>query len=403
MIGTAQRRSTAPGRQSVWGVAAGAGLFAAMVAPLLALRFHPHQYPIDLDVYREAGRFALHHRDPYAAGFGSALRIPLPFTYPPFAALAMIPLALAPKPALMIGWTALTVGLLVAIALLAVKPALDRRGLGHPVVFALACGILVWTLPVAQTISYGQVNLILALACLLDCTSTTKRRGVLVGLATAVKLTPGIFVVYFAITRQWAAAVRAAATAAVCGLLGLIVYPRPSREYWLHLVFDTKRPGSPAYYGDQSLFAALERLNITWVWFPLALVLGAAGLWRARRAHQAGAEVAAVALVGLTAVVVSPISWQHHGVWIVLAAGVLVAWATTVPRALVAAGTMGVFLLPLDYWGQRLLTAGATAPWLTMLLRNSYAIAFIGLLLALPLPHREEPEQALPASGLAWR
>ncbi|HYR62076.1 MAG TPA: glycosyltransferase 87 family protein, partial [Actinomycetota bacterium] len=136
MIGTAQRRSTAPGRQSVWGVAAGAGLFAAMVAPLLALRFHPHQYPIDLNVYREAGRFALHHRDPYAAGFGRALRIPLPFTYPPFAALAMIPLALAPKPALMIGWTALTVGLLVAIALLAVKPALDRRGLGHPVVFA---------------------------------------------------------------------------------------------------------------------------------------------------------------------------------------------------------------------------------------------------------------------------
>jgi alpha-1,2-mannosyltransferase len=181
----------------------------------------------------------------------------------------------------------------------------------------------------------------------------------------------------------------------------MVVYPTPSREYWLHLVFDTRRPGSPAFYGNQSLFAVLHRLNITWIWLPLAVILGMAGLLRARRAHEAGSEIAAVALVGLTAVVVSPISWQHHGVWIVLAAAVLIAWATTVPRVLIAAGAIGVFLLPLDYWGQRLFTLGATTPWFTMLLRNAYAIAFIGLLLLLPLPRREG--QSVREREMAWR
>lgn len=388
MIGTATAPKVAPPRHPAWGIAAGASAFAAVAVPLLALRIHPHQLPIDLGVYREAGRYALHHRDPYSAGFGADLPAPLPFTYPPFAALVLIPLALVPTTSLVVGWTLLNLALLVGIAVVAVRPALVRRGLAHPAWFGLAAGGLAWTVPVAQTIAYGQVNLLLMAACLLDCTWTGRRRGVLVGLATALKLTPGLFIVYFAATRQWAAAVRAAAIAAACALVGAVVYPGASREFWLHLVFETRRPGSPSYYGGQSLLALLGRLHLTVVWLPLALAIAALGLWRAAMAHEAGSEVAAVALVGLTAVVVSPVSWQHHGVWIVLAAGVLAGWATTLPKALAAAAAVGVFLLPLDYWGQRLLTAGAPDAWFTMLLRNAFALAFIALVVALPVPRR---------------
>jgi alpha-1,2-mannosyltransferase len=193
----------------------------------------------------------------------------------------------------------------------------------------------------------------------------------------------------------------------VCALVAFVVYPGPSREYWLHLVFDAKRPGSPAYYGNQSLLSLLERLHVVWLWLPLGLLLGGVGLWRAARAHRAGAEVTAVALVGLTALVISPISWQHHGVWIVLAAGTLIAWATTLRRAAVAALGFSVFLFPLDFWGQRLYSM-AWSPWITLPLRDAYALAFIGMLLLLPIPSPPAavvPEGAAPPGprSMAWR
>jgi alpha-1,2-mannosyltransferase len=396
MIETDERPTLRRPRPRSIDLAVGLAVFALAAAPLLHLRIHLHRFPVDLDVYREAGRYALHHRDPYSPGFGDSLRVKLPFTYPPFAALVLVPLALVPKTALLLAWTAMCLGLLVGIAILAVRPALLARGWSHPVVLAAASGILVWAVPLSQTISFGQVNLILVAACLLDCTWTGRHRGVLVGIATAIKLTPGIFVVYFAVTRQWAAAARAAAASAVCGLLAFVVYPGASREYWLHLVFDTKRPGSPAYYGNQSLLAALERTHLVGLWVPLGLALGGVGLWRAARAHRAGAEVTAVALVGITALVVSPISWQHHGVWIVLAAGALITWATTPKRAAVAALGFGLFLVPLDFWGQRLYSMG-WSPWITLPLRDAYAVAFIGLLLLLPIP------SPAGARSMAWR
>jgi alpha-1,2-mannosyltransferase len=172
-------------------------------------------------------------------------------------------------------------------------------------------------------------------------------------------------------------------------------------------VFDAKRPGSPAYYGNQSLLSALERMHVVWLWLPLGLALGGVGLWRAARAHRAGAEVTAVALVGLTALVVSPISWQHHGVWIVLAAGALIVWATTLRRAAVAALGFGLFLFPLDFWGQRLYSM-AWSPWITLPLRDAYALAFIGMLLLLPIPSpapsMAAPEDAAPrGASLTWR
>src|SRR2546426_4160479 len=292
MIGTEERLSPRPARVPALDLALAVAMFAGALVSLLHLRIHPQRFPLDLDVYREAGRYALHHRDPYSPGFGDSLPIKLPFTYPPFAALVFVPLALLPKTALLPGWTALCIGLFGVIVYVAVRPALLARGWSHPVVLAAAAGFLVWSVPVTQTISFGQINLVLVAACLLDCGVTPRAsgrwRGVLVGIATAIKLTPGIFIVYFALTRQWAAAARAAVTAAVCAALAFLVAPGPSREFWLHLVFDARRPGSPAYYGNQSLLGALERLHVVWLWIPLGLVLGCVGLWRATRAHCAG-------------------------------------------------------------------------------------------------------------------
>jgi len=361
----------------------GLAVFGLAVVPLLFLKFHGGKFPLDLAVYREAGRVVLHGGDPYGGDFGRHLRVPLPFTYPPFAALASVAVGVLSEPVAIVAWTALSLSLLVTMVWLVMG-----RSLRQPVLLGLVAGALAWTVPLNETISFGQVNLVLAMACLLDCTWTGRHRGVLVGVATAIKLTPGLFIAYFALTRQWAAAARAAVTAAVCELLAAAILPGPSRRYWFHLVFSPSRTGDPGYYTNQSIFGTLARLHLApwlWVlWIPAALGVGALGMWRAARAHREGQEIAAVALVGLTGVLVSPISWQHHAVWIVLVVGVLAAWATTARRAAATVAVLGIFLVPLPWLGSRLVADGA-APLLGGLLENSYVLAFLALLLVLPL------------------
>jgi alpha-1,2-mannosyltransferase len=396
IIETAGHRRSSSLRPPPGDIVAGLAVFVAVVAPLLFLRFHTGKYPVDLAVYREAGRVVLHGGDPYAPGFGRDLRVPLPFTYPPFSALASVGMAILSPGLTLAVWTVISLAFLLAMSWLVLRPPLERAGLGRGPLLGLAFGALAWTMPLALTISFGQVNLPLVLACILDCTWTSRRRGVLVGIATAVKLTPGLFIAYFAVTRQWAAAVRAAAAAAVCALIAFVLLPRPSREYWLHLVFDPRRIGRLSYYSNQSLLGVLTRLHAPqWLWAPLALPLAVVGLWRARRAHLAGMELAAVALVGLTTLLVSPISWLHHAVWIVPVLAVLIAWGSegsigrTPPsgrpqRLWAAVGLLVLFLIPFPSLGHRMQAAGVL-PFVGAVMQNSYALAYLVLLLALPL------------------
>jgi len=378
------KRTAARPPVPAWELVAGVGVFAVAGVALALARIHLAHYPVDMAVYREAGRVVLHHQDPYAPSFGQDLRVPLPFTYPPFGALAAVPLALLRRDPALDAWTALSLAALFAMVWIAFRPAAERLPRLRGVAVGAVAAVVVFTVPVAQTISFGQVNLPLALACLYDCSRTGRRRGVLVGVATAIKLTPGLFVAYFAVTRQWAAAVRGAATAVVCELLAAAVLPGPSREYWFHLIWDPKRPGDPAYFTNQSLLGAFDRLHLpNALWLVVAVGVLGYGLWRAAAAHRAGQELAAVALVGLSILLISPISWEHHGVWLVIVFGVLAAWAATPVEALAALAAFGVFLFPLPLIGTHLASAHRPGA-LVDVVENGFTLAWLALLLALP-------------------
>ncbi|MCW3043763.1 MAG: putative integral rane protein [Actinobacteria bacterium] len=372
-------------------------VFLVLAAPFLYLNFRSGLVPGDFLIYRKASSLALHLGDPYARNFTEHLRVPLPFTYPPFAAIALVPLALAPPHLSLWVWTSFSLALVAALAWWLVRPSLWRAGWGHPALLGVAAALLVWTVPVGQTLHYGQVNLVLACACLVDCTRVTRGRGVLVGIATAVKLTPGLFILYFAATRQWAAAARAGGTAAGCTLLAAALLPRPSQEYWLHLVFDPSRPGNPLSPINESLYGALLRAGGPKEIWPL-LVLGAAGLglWQAACAHKAGAEVAAVALVGLTAVLISPVSWPHHAVWVVPVLGVLAAWATSPVRPGRVATALVVLALLIVPVPQVASALGVPdhIPIVSRAVGESNTLIFLAMLVALPLVAVTEGERA---------
>ncbi|WP_136697246.1 glycosyltransferase 87 family protein [Geodermatophilus dictyosporus] len=307
----------------------------------------------DLRVYRGAVASWLEGRPLYDYTYG---RSPYGFTYPPFAALLVAPMALLPAAAVATGHTLLNVAVLTGLTWWLVTPLARRHGWPLPFAWLAAVPVLFVLEPVRETIGYGQVNLLLAALVLADVAALrrgSRWAGVGTGLAAAVKLTPGLFVVYLLLTGRRRAAGVATATAAAATLLAFAVAPATSWRFWTQTLWQTERVGRLDKTSNQSLLGGLARLTDPadpprLVWLLAAVVVLVAVVARAVRAGRAGDDLAGVALTGLAACLVSPISWSHHFVWLVPALVVLVDVAAGTPaapgrwqaRARVAAGTL---------------------------------------------------------------
>jgi alpha-1,2-mannosyltransferase len=277
----------------------------------------------DLHVYRYGGEAVLHQWSLYDAddpvtGY--------PFTYPPFAALLFVPLAVLP------GWMAAGLWTGVCAACLAGCVVVVRRSLDRPAPGRLVVAIGVATLalePVWQSFSFGQVNPLVVLALLVDLLRPERRwTGVATGLAAGVKLTPVAFVVLLLLVGRRAAAGRAVATFAGTIALGFAALPHAAAAYWTDGLLDAGRVGPPALAHNQSVYGALTRLlgepAPTWLWLVVAgpiavgVLLLAAAWWR----H--GDRPLAACLGAMAMLLASPVSWSHHWVWAVPVA--LVLW-----------------------------------------------------------------------------
>lgn len=256
--------------------------------------------------------------------YGYRTEAGLPFTYPPFAALLAEPLARVPLPLVQIVWTAATLAAAVAVAALAMRPVVQRIGL--PVTTAL----LLLSTPVRSHVRFGQVGLFLVLLVAADLLRRRSHRGWGVGIATAIKLTPGIYVCWLLVTGRWS---RLRATVAWAGgttLVGIVLL-WPSSPTWLSAaLWDSSRFGANDIPGNQSVRGMLLRAfsddtTAERLWLVLAVVLVVIGVAGARRLELAGNRLAAVGTLAAASVAASPISWQHHLVWLVLPIAALVA------------------------------------------------------------------------------
>jgi hypothetical protein len=277
--------------------------------------------PFDLSIYLWGGR---------AVTQGMRLYLVQPhanwFTYPPFSAALFTPLAAIPGFIVRLIWELTSVAALAWACVLSLK--LAGRRPSRTVVLAMVAGAFLLE-PVYHTLFLGQVNLVLLALVLADAWRAARGRpaGVGVGLAAAIKLTPGIFIVLFLLTRRTRDAVTAAATFVCCGLIGYVVDPGASRLYWTHLFYDTRRV-SAAYISNESPYAAAVRVlggtSHVGSWFLLVpLILGAVGLAVAATLARRQDWLGASTVTGVTGLLVSPISWTHHWVWIIPALVVL--------------------------------------------------------------------------------
>jgi alpha-1,2-mannosyltransferase len=185
--------------------------------------------------------------------------------------------------------------------------------------------------PVSETFKFGQINLILMAMVAADCLVVRTRwpRGVLIGLAAAIKLTPAAFVLFFLLRRDRRAAVVAGVTALLASGVGALVAPAQSLRYWGGGLAGASGVSGSPFFTNQTFQAVFTRAGITGVertagWLMLSAIL----LVLATPAIRRAPAPLALVVTGGVALLVSPTSWSHHWVWVApaLLVAVVSAW-----------------------------------------------------------------------------
>ncbi|PKV81776.1 alpha-1,2-mannosyltransferase [Nocardia fluminea] len=291
---------------------------------------------IDLQVYRLGIEAMRDGADIYGQLPKTTIGIGLPFIYPPFAAIALAPFALLPWGAAKVLYVVVSIAAVAWTLYLVARRYHPNRKQAALLVTACALPLAMLLEPVRSTIDFGQVNLLLMVLVATDCLLPKTRypRGMLIGLAAAIKLTPAAFVLYFLVRKDYKAAATAAGTGAIATIASFALLPTESTRYWFGGLGNVSGLSGSAFHTNQSIQAVMARLHITGLPFDaLWLVLGALLLVLVVAAMRKAADAPAIAL-SLNAVftlLVSPISWSHHWVWIAPALLAMVCHARTLP------------------------------------------------------------------------
>ncbi|MET8002964.1 glycosyltransferase 87 family protein [Nonomuraea glycinis] len=384
-------------RRQWWAWAVVVLVVVAAVAPLVQqwLTNPDDQRLVDLDVYRTGGQMLLEGRPVYDY-FTPAPQL-LPFTYPPIAAMLAAMLAEMSWGTAQWVWTA---GIFLALAVavgFSFRQVLGRRH--APWVFAFLVVACTYLMPIRDQVRFGQVDILLVALCLADCVARRPwwPRGFLIGLATAVKLTPGVFLIYLLVTRQWRTLFMASFVTALLTLLPFAVLPQDAVDFWFGALLDSERLGANAATTNQSMRGMLIRLYMpdaltSVIWLALVAVVGWYGFRGARNAYLAKEPLTAVALVGLMAVLLSPVAWIHHLAWVVVVLGAIVGDGRDPVRLRVAAGVWLYYVVPVPWWGVALKAADipVVSPVLGKIVQNGFGLGALALvwLLVFWLPKR---------------
>lgn len=274
----------------------------------------------------------------------------LPFTYPPFAALIFSLLARLPQDTALLFFNAAGIAVGVWVAATGVRYWTAKDGwystfasatrpsgmnrLGAVVLLLAILNLGPWR----ETLAFGQINILLMGMIAGDLLARNARwdravpgRGFLTGVAAGIKLTPLVFGLYFLMRKDWRGLLNMGAGFAATVLLGWLVRPAESVRFWLEILPDTSRIGGAGYVDNLSIKGALLHFGVpadgvTAPWLALSLLVVGLAAAVIRAASRQGARVVALSATALAMLLISPVSWSHHWVWM---AAVLPAFAWT--------------------------------------------------------------------------
>jgi alpha-1,2-mannosyltransferase len=242
--------------------------------------------------------------------------LPLQFTYPPFAGAVFYPLHFLPFPLVGLCWQLGIVAALYGCAVLALK-LLGKNDFRQAMAWT---ALAIWFEPMRHLFELGQIGALLMIAVLYAvCSSRWWMSGLLVGLATGMKLTPAVAGLYFVGARRWwvvgfSAVVFGATVASSIALGGA-----QARYYFTDLLGNADRVGVVDTPMNQSLRGVFSYLAGHDIGYGPALIaalvvtamLSLVAWWRIGPDDPLG-RIVVVMLFGL---LISPISWTHHWVW----------------------------------------------------------------------------------------
>lgn len=328
-------------------------MIAVLVVEIVALIYvttidrHNH---IDAEVYQLGARAWLDGTPLYGPLPPTESGYQLPFIYPPFAAVLFAPLALLTKhQTIKVTEIVTTVALVASLALVvnASKALAPRRDQVLPIT---ACILPIATIsePVLETFGYGQISVLLMAMTLVDCLWRTGEgsrklpwpRGMMLGIAAGIKLTPAAFLLFFLLRRDFRTIAWAAVSFLATVAIGLAASVPDSIRFWTHEVFNIGTTSfGKDFAGNVSVFAGnltlhsmltkfgLTGLTMTAVFglcAAIVLALTGLGMWQALRERDLAFAVMINAIAEL---LLSQVSWSHHWVWAIPTLAMLTAAA----------------------------------------------------------------------------
>ena len=332
---------------------------------------------LDFSIYRMGAMTIFDNEgfteDLYAPVFIEIGVLKLPFTYPPFAALVFLPFAFLPlevgKAIMVLGTTAAAWWLSATIYNYAQTSgrALPLQGrLGRTGTIAVLTIVVMLCGPWRRTFHLMQINPLIMALILADFVRPATRvpRGVLIGIAGGVKLTPLVFGLILLVRRDWKGIATLGATFFGTIALGFILMPKDAPEFWFSALTNPSRVGGLNFVDNVSiqgwlLHFGLSESAVKPVYYALALVtivLTAALLYQLERR---GAALAQVAVTASLMVALSPISWSHHNVLLPLLAAVFImdafptyfavqpAWLRVTATVFAVVAVLGLYLSPI--------------------------------------------------------
>jgi alpha-1,2-mannosyltransferase len=335
-------------------------------------RYHPLS-GLDLQMYR-GGIGAFWAGQPvYELGYTA---LGLPYTYPPITLLFLTPLGWTNAAHALYGMVAVSIAATVATLWCTTRILRYSGWAGRLGLAAAVTALAIWCEPFQADFNLGQINVLLMLLVAADLALADRNpaKGVLIGVATAAKLLPGLFVVYLLLTRRVRAAAVATGTFAVLTAAGWLVSPRGASDYWIKgLAFDPHRvlmALGPRYGGNQSLQGFTARLLLhtdqpsSPLWMLLALLVAVAGMALAVWAQRRGEEAVGMLVTAVTALLISPVSWSHYWLWIAPMVLVLadITRRARGPAQVVASGVTALSILPFLMWPLRATSSGPLVP-----------------------------------------
>lgn len=389
---------------TLFGLAAGIGA--------TSISMQETDFPVDMIIYREGVQAFFSGRDVYAVPMHAG-DLALPFIYPPFGAVALWPLSSTALPHSLAG--DIMIGISAALLLLCLFFVFRAVGVAREWIWPVTAGAwAVGTLiePVTLNNGFAQINLVLMALVVLDLVPRKRwlPQGWLIGLAIAIKISPAAMLLYFLLQKKIWPIVTAGLTAAGVTLLSALVNWEESVKFFKTTLLDMGASGDfgvdPSYTSNSSLKGVLLRitaladnstlLNLIWIVLVLGVVIG--GGWLMWKLQQKGYDTLSWQVNAMIMLLMSPISWSHHWVWLaIIIPTIAYVGITALPRwkpSLVVVGIWAalVLTLPPKWWFGDGIVASSGLSLFGQFLVADFVWLALALMIALAWDIRRAPQ-----------